>query len=325
MFWRWLLYFLWLSVFGLLFLFTGNAVIFMMTLLLIVCVIMSFFATAQLKKAEITIDSENRQLLYTSSSALPFVFITLTIIKDNIFLQTSSQEQIRFFTGKKRIEIPFSLETNPGRYHLSIDKLQVCDFLGMLERTMEKPDSQDIIVYPSVQESSQMLCRQIESFSVQGEETSHQTMDGALTDKHEVREYQIGDPLHRIHHKLSYKLSKTMIREFANEQKKEPLFYVILDFNDIIPEVIQTMNHLAYIVNYSLQNEYLITVIWYVNNRFETRTIENNEHAIACFHAILSNKKQSLPAIASMDIINCYLLNARGMHPYRNEMKGEGR
>lgn len=133
---------------------------------------------------------------------------------------------------KKVITLPYC-----GCYKAEITQVLLFDLLGLWKKRCQISGESTLFVLPIYQDNIS-ITKTMEDGLEKEKETWNKT--GLLSnDSYEIREYQEGDSLKYLHHKMSYKLNKPMVRQFASLQQAHML--MVLDLQGDIDTVEQTL------------------------------------------------------------------------------------
>ncbi len=173
-----------------------------------------------------------------------------------------------------------------GNYEIGVDKIEIEDFLGILRLTYKVPFPLSITVYPRVIILDRFRLKTdfvSESYSVLN---SKYEDIGALQD---IRKYEYGDSLKKVHWKLTAKLNEIMIRKFQSATEASAI--VLLDLkknnysfeqNTIIEDML--IESTISVIHYCLYSWIPVNFIYYTNKitdirantPFEFQNIYNN-------------------------------------------------
>jgi hypothetical protein len=173
-----------------------------------------------------------------------------------------------------------------GNYEIGVDKIEIEDFLGILKLTYKVPFPLSITVYPRVIILDRFRLKTdfvSESYSVLN---SKYEDIGALQD---IRKYEYGDSLKKVHWKLTAKLNEIMIRKFQSATEASAI--VLLDLkknnysfeqNTIIEDML--IESTISVIHYCLYSWIPVNFIYYTNKitdirantPFEFQNIYNN-------------------------------------------------
>lgn len=145
------------------------------------------------------------------SSALPLLFcsrIHVNGLWHNGFYETSESVTTDLKHNTKRLQAP---DMGSGQYHLQLNKLQTRDLLGLYRRTTKLHEETKIFRFPQPVPVTDAVYQKVAK-------EARQRPAGMPGSDYELKEHQEGEPLRHIHYKASYRLKKTMIREFQKEE-----------------------------------------------------------------------------------------------------------
>lgn len=213
---------------------TGAPTSMVMIYMLVLCVPFSFFLTWPLRKCfEVQIETPSgevekngiikMQILISNKSFLPAPFVHIALIKPEILsaLEVPSDHLSFSPYETKRIEAKFRAERR-GIAEVGLKEVTLKDFLGFFSYSLLKdlePHQYTgrITVLPKItpmRPSSRILQGSQDKGTMSNESESIHSPVIALTGEpgYEYREYQTGDPLHRVHWKLSARTDQLMVR-----------------------------------------------------------------------------------------------------------------
>lgn len=132
-----------------------------------------------------------------------------------------------------------------GCYRAAVNKITLYDFFRVFSLKIKNPGVVKIVSLPRLFDVNTkeyidgMLCVENENdrLSIKGSEVS------------EIRDYAPGDSMKNIHHKLSSRMSKLMVKEYAAEEGDDDGFIFFDDIN-AEPDVRDTMLEFMYNVMY---------------------------------------------------------------------------
>lgn len=160
------------------------------------------------------------QLQTHTNSFIPLARIQAKLLVTNEFYQESTTHTVLFTSEKEPSEVDFILSSQTcGMRSIHLQSIKMQDYLGIFSWKKKMSLQKHLYIFPVP--IFAMHISQAFEFD-QGEVTYDPYRPGNdPSETFDIRPYQEGDPLHRIHHKLSYKLDKTMIREFSLPLEKD--------------------------------------------------------------------------------------------------------
>lgn len=139
-----------------------------------------------------------------------------------------------------------------GTYEIGVSKVEGYDFLGIFKLTRKFKKPVKITVFPSIMT--------LNSFNLQEHYISE--LHSALNSSHEdmssiqdVRKYEYGDGLNRIHWKLSAKSGETMVKKYQGTARKS--MTMLLDISS---------NSFGYLENLSVEDKLIEAVVSILNH-----------------------------------------------------------
>lgn len=162
------------------------------------------------------------QVQLSRKNRFPLLYI---ILEDEMSPILSRKAKAAAFVGfSQTIEYMYSMEDiERGEYRFQQIRLFSSDLLGLYHKEHVLPLEESILVYPKYYDLPQ---RHLE-YLLSGEDGVNVNYRRENTVVSGVRDYEIGDPLSRIHWKASAKANTLMTKEFEG-QKRDQL-YVIVD------------------------------------------------------------------------------------------------
>ena len=232
---------LFISILGL-YIFTNQYFIFILLLFFSTVPVFSFILLI-LSYRRITVDFQIPNEIKKSEAAL----INFTLNNSSLFPVsgavlyltcrnnlTGKENDIKTFVAignKNANRISFSVsDMNAGRISVILNKMKVCDFLGLFSLSKNINNEKSGLIYPEIYEVKIDMEHQTE-INGDGEHYSQTKKGQDVNDIFALREYIPGDEIRRIHWKLSAKQSKFIVRDFGLSLNY--LIFLLLEvFND---------------------------------------------------------------------------------------------
>jgi len=169
---------------------------------------------------------ENRSFL-----SCPKVQVTLSV--SGFFAWKDSDSVTSFFMGRKgETRIPFPLKMNHlGVYTFGVKELRVYDPLGIFSIAVHRGEAFRVTVLPKLYSAEEV--RLEEKLLEESRNLSKSAVSDGF-DHTGVREYALGDPMKRIHWKLSAHSSTYMTRITESSRKND--LTVMIDFVADLPD-----------------------------------------------------------------------------------------
>lgn len=147
---------------------------------------------------------------------------------------TGKENHIKTFCtigNTKASPISFSVsDMNAGRISVILNKMKICDFLGLFSLSKKINSEKSGLIYPEVYE---VIIDMQHRAKINGDgERYSQTKKGQdVNDIFALREYIPGDEIRKIHWKLSAKQNKLVVRDFGLSLNY-PIFLLLEVFNN---------------------------------------------------------------------------------------------
>lgn len=126
----------------------------------------------------------------------------------NCFYETKEAVRLELNQIEGKLYMP---KLGSGQYRLRLTSIQTRDLLGLFRKTRVWEKEEAAFRFPQPRPVSQVQFARII-------QESRQRPIGPLSSDYELKEHHEGEPVRRIHYKASYRLQKTMVREFQKEE-----------------------------------------------------------------------------------------------------------
>lgn len=144
--------------------------------------------------------------------------------KDGLNRDIKSLQRLYGLDGREKREIKLDLSgEHCGRMEYYLRKVRVYDYLGICAWTIRRKQKAELWVLPRVEN---LDGEELKLILQEGTGFAQYTDDG---DAYEIRDYSMGDRLHRVHWKLSARMEELQIRESNGHGGKATLF-LLTDF-----------------------------------------------------------------------------------------------
>ena len=167
------------------------------------------------------------ELLLDNPTIFPLLDCTLTYQISSSFYPCDQQRNLicpAYSKGDFRFQIPLSFHRS-GCYQITLYSLTAHDYLHFFHFSKSLLCEKEITIYPKRNKSIYFDATSYgEGFDEFEEASKTGNISSNVTD---IREYQPGDRLQKIHWKLSAKIDKLMVKE--NEQTSSSQFTVLLE------------------------------------------------------------------------------------------------
>lgn len=215
--------------------FVGAQTSVLLMYMFVLCIPVSFFLTWPLRKSiEIAVEIPafevekggviKMKVLLHNKSFLPILFIGIRFLNaDNLILQEKAEETLSFSPHEtKSISVRY-YANHRGVVDIGLNKLVLKDYLGFFSFSLLKGLEEHqymgrVTVLPkitAIKPSSKIMHGSDGRENTLSEAESVTAGSHFFTGEpgHEFREYQAGDPLHKVHWKLSAKIDRLMVRK----------------------------------------------------------------------------------------------------------------
>lgn len=292
-------------------LFFGGYIFLLVLLLMLSFPLFSFLAMRiQISSIKLAFLYQNHQFMIRSGNfkLFPLINLQIPIILENSFTGEKQKHNYWLFSGSKEKIILEDDHTAIGNYILRIEGYEGYDMLGLFKKRFSCQQQQTFMIKPDLLPTN--LIVQIENAGEKENGWINSNHSGYMEDKHEVREYIPGDKLNRIHHKLSYKLSKTMVREFVSVEKEE--IDVFVDLSGTIEECIYAFSYFKDLALFFLKQEQSIRCFWQSQMEMPSFEITQEEDIARCIEEMLMNPKPQEFYLPHIDGI-AWVVNGEGV------------
>lgn len=282
----WIKYSCFLLFVLLLFFFTDAYVFFLLSVLLLILPLLSLLLfrlqTRQLQ-IELKKQGDTAQIRLHNPSSLGNPPIHLQLVLYNRF---TKKNEIRFLTLKEDTGGLFQ-DISLGVIDVVLQQVLAKDVLGLFCKRWHSEAALQLLRVPSP------MTVPINHHTY----LQQQKLAGSWQDKHEVRDYQPGDSLRWIHHKLSYKSGKLMVRTFENDVRPHCMLFLDLSASfDQDETIIASYQSICAAL---LKAGASVTIRWYSEERLCSCVVSDREQLNASLYRILSipcaNAAHALP------------------------------
>lgn len=125
----------------------------------------------------------------------------------NCFYGTDEAVIVEMDASTKKLLLP---DLGSGEYNLQLQAIQIRDLLGLFRRTIQWRKDASFFHLPHPAAVNPAAYQRVL-------EESRQRPVGVPGSDYELKEHHEGEPIRRIHYQASYRLKKTMVREFEKE------------------------------------------------------------------------------------------------------------
>lgn len=264
-------------------------------------------------KLKIQIQKDGIYLQYHGGALFPIANVMVDVKVENVFYEEIEIRTISILSSGKKESYPiYQPNGDMGRIRVRLSGYEIRDMMGFIHKKVKQSTGKYIIIYPPFTDGvPQNIEAELEEESTI-EVSGRPDISGYMEDKHEVREYRPGDNLHHIHYKLSYKLNKTMIREFTAFHQEDMRVY--LDFTGSKEESATVFSSFTMLANSWIEKGMEGIVSWSSSDGDYEVSIRDERALRICLNEILSHPRMEH---ASMNILSTYahvfVINAKGI------------
>ena len=232
---------------------TGSAVFQVALLALAVVFVLSLgVAIAARRKlavrAEVGRSGQGKDALCTvhlhNESVLPLLNVRGTIGVENTFTGQGRSRKVRTSLlpkGSASIDVGVN-DGHPGKMRVSLDKVRICDALGLVGVPAGKQDSCNFTIMPAVHDID-VSYDLAESESFDNDVYSPYKKGADRSEVFQIREYEEGDNITQIHWKLSSKTDKLVVKDASLPLDKR--LAVVVDKSCVNPVTLEQSDALA--------------------------------------------------------------------------------
>ena len=134
----------------------------------------------------------------------------------NCFYESSETISLEVKHREQKLQIP---KLGSGKYELQLTSIQTRDLLGLFRKTQSWDKEVTTFCFPQP-----CTVTQVQYTNLLQE--ARQSLTGVFSSDYELKEHHEGEPVRRIHYKASYRLQKTMVREFQKEESAVVLLHL---------------------------------------------------------------------------------------------------
>lgn len=252
---------------------------------------------------------ESINFLFSVSNEDFFIYpyITVNLYGTDAVFNREMQRKSFSLAPRRGKKYTFSLECKyRGQYQVGIRSIEIEDFLGIFRWNYGAGEPVPITVYPKI--------IHLERFRLQTNFISeaHSILNNRYEDMStisDMRKYQYGDSLKKIHWKLSAKMNEIMVRNYQSTSQTSVTMFLDLKQNRFSPEQNimledKLIESVVAVLHYCLANWIHVNLVYYAE---EIVTIEGkNPMEFDGIYNILSTIAFSSP-VEVKDIINIHV------------------
>lgn len=252
---------------------------------------------------------ESINFLFSVSNEDFFIYpyITVNLYGTDTVFNREMQRKSFSLAPRRGKQYTFGLECKyRGQYQVGIRSIEIEDFLGIFRWNYRAGEPVPITVYPKI--------IHLERFRLQTNFISeaHSILNNRYEDMStisDIRKYQYGDSLKKIHWKLSAKMNEIMVRNYQSTSQTSVTMFLDLKQNPFSPErnimlEDKLIESVVSVLHYCLANWIHVNLVYYAE---EIVTLEGkNPMEFDGIYNILSTIAFSSP-VEVKDIINIHI------------------
>lgn len=261
---------------------SGAYYLLVISILLILTILLSGICMLiNISKIHMEVIEEKGQwkLLYKTSSMFPLGKIHVRTHVYNCFFDEKVYVDEVFLTGKKQMEITLPLLSKIGTYTMSDSTVMLWDLFSLFKKRLPSFFEGKLCVYPTFLHTPNEA-----NIAYQFEQRNNERMD-----EYDLREYRNGDALKDIHHKISYKMQKLIVKEKL--KKKEENIHMLLDLSGNEEECLLVLSYFHIFMEKIQFYDETCVVHWYSNYELHEKMIKTLMDKEELIRFILSHPK----------------------------------
>lgn len=185
-------------------------------------------------------------LCVKNRSIFPIACARIRVLYGNEFVSKKGKEWIQVFVdGNSEQEISFQLEMlHSGNVKLFFDCICIYDYFRIFCRKKKVRKEFNLFVLPQIKELD-IIAPIAQIFNLEESDTFSKYKSGDdPSEVFDIREYQLGDKIHRIHWKLSSKKNDYMVKEFSQPITCSTVILFELYYQKTMGEICNCMDKL---------------------------------------------------------------------------------
>lgn len=308
-------YFLVLFLTSFVYIFLGGYIFFFLFVFTIAMPFISYIAmrvNREQMKLQLVCREQTLYIRVRKKNMFPFGHLIGTCNIHNSFYEHDERQTLFAFLDRNNEMMKLSFDlTKSGVIKVHVMDLYIMDFLGLFTYPIRMKTEIESVQLPapiyeeySVAWIKQLISEDLQIGSGKGQELSD--------DSYEVREYEPGDSLHRVHYKLSFKLSKYMIRHYDHTDAGMSSLFIDLSNLETVE---YTLSQSILAMKQLIEAGFRLQVKWLSGIQHHTYEVNQNEDISACIYEILSKPRATTRPYAydTTDSIGTYTVNEYGV------------
>lgn len=256
----------------------------------------------------------NVYLRVKNRSIFPVACARIRVLYGNEFVSKKGKELIQVFVdGNSEQEISFQLEMlHSGNVKLVFDCIYIYDYFRIFCRKKKIKEEFNFFVLPQIKELD-IVAPIAQNLDLEESDTFSKYKSGDdPSEVFDIREYQFGDKIHRIHWKLSSKKNSYMVKEFSQPITCSTVILLELYYQKIMGEVCECMDKLlAQVLSLSytfILQHHIHYIAWYDRKEEEIKRfyIETEEDIYEATEELLRMQTYEMEEVFSDVYVSMY-------------------
>lgn len=216
----------------------------------------------------------------------------------NTFTGQQEQERFHFTAGPSHQIFQHQLTSQTcGQVVCRLERLRVCDYLGIFALPMGRPQEITAYFWPTVY-NLELEIRENSIPDSEGERYSQKKPGDDPTELFALRDYREGDRLSRIHWKLSQKLDRVLVKELGLPLSDQLLF--LLELNGDGWEADTLLDAFASLSSFLAEREHAHRVLYWepLLQKFHCREVSQPQDLLPLWQELLATgSRVAVPAL----------------------------
>ena len=290
------MYFLIVFILFILYLITDTYYVLLLAILLSLLALISgmcMFLYASKMYIKIVNEKEKWHLLYNSKHAFPIGNIHLKADVYNCFFEETVCLDQCFIVNCKKMNVPLKVQYKVGLNVLQNKTAKLKDILSIFAKKFETINAEKVCIYP----------QSVEVENVDAIYAIFEKRANEKSDEYDIREFRRGDSIKDVHHKISFKKGKLMVKE--KHKIQDDIIHLLLDLSGDEMDCAKVFTYFHYFVQCVQNYDEICVIYWYTKDvlyEMGVKTIADEERIV---EMILSMPKATInEKRADMWVIN---------------------
>lgn len=240
-------------------------------------------------------DTISYKIVIRNASILPVAFCDLRIQCSNTFHQTKNREQIMVcLSGKQSITLNQGIKAETcGIYKIMLTKTKTYDFIKLFSIKRKHNNTLELTCLPTLTFIEESIISGSAAL-LDGDDYSKMKKGDDPSEIYNIRSYQDGDSMHRIHWKLSSKTDSIMVKENSYPLYPEVTILILLTkdksnkkADNLLDLALESLLSLS---SYFLDHKIRHTVYWYneADHMYHSYLVTSLDHIYYILGQLLS-------------------------------------